>query len=325
VVTEPADGLITNQTEMSVSGTTTPGALLTVNDLAVSVDVSGAYIKGIPLIEGANTISINACLADDCVSETRSVILDTVAPEVGVAALEGSAVYVSLTDNPSGSGLNLEAVAMSLDGDVATWIYDQTRKALRIDAGTLEIGTHAVTVSATDLAGNAVQKAVTFETGESSGLHIEILDVPGRVIEEETGMLMMSLTQQEAQTHSWHLPGITNNPAQGFQSLLDDWYKKHTSGWPEGAFDFGKPKHEKIEIPSIECSAATENIPSVATKTIEIAVDGDVIAAVQTSGEVNESSIEVRIDGEIVPHEYDKKTKKIKGDAKGLKRGTHTA
>jgi hypothetical protein len=106
--------LITNQTSITVSGTVTPGAVVTVNEVAAGVDAAGVFNKEIPLIEGANTIEATACLADDCVSETRAVVLDTVAPEAGAASVDGGAVYVLLSDNPGGSGLNLEVVNVSL-------------------------------------------------------------------------------------------------------------------------------------------------------------------------------------------------------------------
>lgn len=84
-ITSPADGLITNEESLTVSGTTndvtsTP-VTVTVNGTPVTVQTNGSFTTTITLKSGANTITVIATDAAGLKTTiTRTVTLDTGAP-----------------------------------------------------------------------------------------------------------------------------------------------------------------------------------------------------------------------------------------------------
>lgn len=95
-VTSPADGLVTNNATLTVSGTTNDATsspvTLTVNGKAVTVAANGSFSTNVQLTEGSNTITIVATdSAGKSTTVTRVVTLDTAAPTI---------VSVTLTPNP---------------------------------------------------------------------------------------------------------------------------------------------------------------------------------------------------------------------------------
>ncbi len=104
-VTTPADGLITNQTTGTVSGTTSDATsspvtlTITVNGSsvgAVTVDGDGNFSKTVTYAEGSNTVVITATdSAGKTTSVTRTVTVDTIPPEF---------VSVTLAPNPVDAG-----------------------------------------------------------------------------------------------------------------------------------------------------------------------------------------------------------------------------
>ena len=104
-VTSPADGLITNQAELTVSGTTSDATsspvtvTITVGGVdqgAVTIGSDGAFSKVIALANGANTIIITATDTSGKTSTiTRTVTLKTTAPVIK---------SVSITPNPVDCG-----------------------------------------------------------------------------------------------------------------------------------------------------------------------------------------------------------------------------
>ncbi len=104
-ITTPADGLITNQTAGTVSGTTSDATsspvtlTVKVNGSsvgAVTVDGDGNFSRSVTYAEGSNTVVITATdSAGKTTSVTRTVTVDTVPPEF---------VSVTLTPNPVDAG-----------------------------------------------------------------------------------------------------------------------------------------------------------------------------------------------------------------------------
>jgi flagellar hook assembly protein FlgD len=104
-VTAPVDGLITNQTAVNVTGTTSdvtsnPTVItVTVNGVdagTVTVDGSGNFSKGITLKSGANTVVVKATdSAGLSTTITRNITVDTVAPTI---------TLVELVPNPVDAG-----------------------------------------------------------------------------------------------------------------------------------------------------------------------------------------------------------------------------
>lgn len=99
-VTAPAEGLITNKTTVTVSGTTndvtSSPVTLTVNGKAVTVGSDGTFSTTVTLSSGSNTITIVATdSAGKSTTVTRTVTLDTGAPVFN---------SVTITPNPVDCG-----------------------------------------------------------------------------------------------------------------------------------------------------------------------------------------------------------------------------
>lgn len=104
-ITSPAQGLITNESTVTVKGTTndaTSSPVLVVikvndgEDISVTVGSNGSFTKNVTLVEGNNTIKIIATdSAKKQTTVTRTVELDTKPPVFGT---------VTLTPNPVDSG-----------------------------------------------------------------------------------------------------------------------------------------------------------------------------------------------------------------------------
>ena len=99
-VSAPIDGLVTNVSTVTVSGTTndvtsTP-VTLTVNGTTVSVAQDGSFSTTVNLVEGSNTITVVATDAAGLSSTvTRTVTLNTVAPTI---------TSITITPNPVDAG-----------------------------------------------------------------------------------------------------------------------------------------------------------------------------------------------------------------------------
>jgi len=108
-INSPADGYITNDSTVTVSGvtndaTSTP-VTITVNGSTVTVNSDGTFSKAVTLNEGANTITVVAKdAAGKTTTVTRTVTLDTGAP---------SFVSVSITPNPVDAG-NTYVISVSV-------------------------------------------------------------------------------------------------------------------------------------------------------------------------------------------------------------------
>ena len=100
-VISPADGLITNDPSLVVSGTTNDATSstvrVTVNGESATV-VSGSFSHTITLTEGTNTITVVATdLAGKTTTVTRTVTLDTVAPVISSISITPNPVDVGAT------------------------------------------------------------------------------------------------------------------------------------------------------------------------------------------------------------------------------------
>ena len=99
-LSNPTDGLITNNKSLTVSGTTNDATsspvTVKVNGSAVSVSSTGTFSTTITLVEGSNTITVVATdSAGKSSTVTRKVTLDTKAPTISA---------VTLTPNPVDGG-----------------------------------------------------------------------------------------------------------------------------------------------------------------------------------------------------------------------------
>lgn len=99
-VSAPAEGLVTNAQELTVTGTTNDATskpvTVTVNGEAVAVNGDGTFSKAITLASGTNTVTVIATdKAGKTTTVTRTVVLDTGAPVIH---------SVTLTPNPVDAG-----------------------------------------------------------------------------------------------------------------------------------------------------------------------------------------------------------------------------
>ncbi len=99
-LSNPADGLVTNNKSLTVSGTTNDATsspvTVKVNGTAVTVGSNGTFSTTITLVEGSNTITVVATdSAGKSSTVTRKVTLDTKAPTISA---------VTLTPNPVDGG-----------------------------------------------------------------------------------------------------------------------------------------------------------------------------------------------------------------------------
>lgn len=80
-VQNPVDGLMTNGPIVGVSGTTEPGATLTVNGQFFEVDTGGLFVGLVPVADGDSMVTVKSCDAvGNCVSVNRNVFVDTESP-----------------------------------------------------------------------------------------------------------------------------------------------------------------------------------------------------------------------------------------------------
>ncbi|WP_246074269.1 ThuA domain-containing protein [Nonomuraea terrae] len=93
--------------------------------------------------------------------------LDATKPELTVGGLTGDGKYgdsaqVTVTAEGKDEGSGIDTVAATLDGE-------ELKLGERLDLSTLALGTHQITVTATDKAGNATEQAVTLTVTTSFG------------------------------------------------------------------------------------------------------------------------------------------------------------
>lgn len=101
-VSSPADKLVTNNSSLTVSGTTSDATSkiksITVNGSAATVNSDGSWSKTITLSSGSNTITIVATdNAGKTTTVTRTVTLDTGAPVISAVTLNPNPVDAGKT------------------------------------------------------------------------------------------------------------------------------------------------------------------------------------------------------------------------------------
>ncbi|MEW8000840.1 MAG: RHS repeat-associated core domain-containing protein [Candidatus Thiodiazotropha endolucinida] len=102
----PIDGLLTNQPELTVSGSVSEAATVTLNGEALMLAIDHTFSETLTLIEGNNEISLQATdLAGNVTDLSALVVLDTLSPAaVDLALIQVSEVIdgeVTVTGDPS--------------------------------------------------------------------------------------------------------------------------------------------------------------------------------------------------------------------------------
>ncbi|MGP8110289.1 MAG: Ig-like domain-containing protein [Thermoplasmata archaeon] len=177
-LTSPTTGL-TNHSAVVVSGTTEPGATVTVDGSAVTVGVAGAFTTTLTLADGAHTIVVNATdAAGNRATVSVQVTVDTTAPSLAItspttgASVSTSDILVTGTAE-AGSTVVVDGYAVALSGG-GTFSIELP----------LSPGTNTITVTATDPAGNVASRSVVVSyavpaapTSQSSTPALSTLDL----------------------------------------------------------------------------------------------------------------------------------------------------
>lgn len=154
-VDAPADGLKTNQKDVTVSGTTEAGTTVTVNNNNVTVGTDGKFSTTVSLVEGGNTLTVSA--KDSLNNETtvtRNVTLDTTPPALTLTSpVDG---LLTNQENVTVEGTTESGATVAVNGNAVT-VDAQGRFSASIK---LSLGENTVTVETKDALGNAVSKSV---------------------------------------------------------------------------------------------------------------------------------------------------------------------
>ncbi|MEX2206810.1 MAG: hypothetical protein WEF50_11335 [Myxococcota bacterium] len=146
----PANGLLTGQSPILVSGTVSGTSPLVVNVNGVAAAVTGnSFSATVPLEEGVNTVTATATNAVGSDSAAVSVTLDTTPPIVTITAPANGAVFSSAPQIVAGTVLDASPItALSVAGTSAPPANSFTRS---LD---LQPGLNPIAVEASDAAGN---------------------------------------------------------------------------------------------------------------------------------------------------------------------------
>jgi len=151
----PASSL-TNRSAVVVSGTTEPGATLTVDGSPVSVGVSGAFATTLSLVDGPHTIVVVATdAAGNQASLSVPITVDTTAPSLSIA----SPTTGSLTKDPVAevTGTTEIGATVAVNG-VQSGVSSSGGFTVALP---LQEGLNTITATATDAAGNTATTSVT--------------------------------------------------------------------------------------------------------------------------------------------------------------------
>src|SRR5881296_110098 len=164
-LTSPSDGLITRQTNVTVSGTVTDLTAVTVNvnGIPLPVDPTGAFTGSVSLTEGTNILTVTATdAASNATSQVRTVILDTHPPILAVTAPARGLITKQVAVTVSGSVTDATVVTVAVNGTSLTVGADGHFSG----PVTLAEGPNTLTTIATDQAGNTTTdtRSVTLDT-----------------------------------------------------------------------------------------------------------------------------------------------------------------
>lgn len=163
----PDADLITNVAELSVSGSVSEFAQLTVNGQPIGLDLNNAFSHPVTLVEGTNTFTIQATdYVGNTATETVDVTLDTVPPQaipeegINVGDIAGGQIGVVIDT----SGLE--------EGDVITIVNRRTGEVTTIVVD----GTGTQTVMVAGLSGDRFDVVATDRATNSSDATVVLVD-----------------------------------------------------------------------------------------------------------------------------------------------------
>ncbi|HOO96248.1 MAG TPA: hypothetical protein PKV16_00595 [Caldisericia bacterium] len=144
---------VTNKKISTISGTTTPGAKITVNGNTVAVDSDGNFKTTVTLVEGSNSVQIISSLNGvPPTTKNITVFVDTIPPAImppRIPELIGAQKYTLKVRIEPGC-------QATVNGQKATVIYDQLTADISLTPGNNEI-----LIEAVDPAGNIARETLS--------------------------------------------------------------------------------------------------------------------------------------------------------------------
>jgi hypothetical protein len=162
----------TNHSPITVSGTTEPSVILTINGQPISVDASGLFTAFVPLSEGDNLITAQATdQAQNTTTITRTVTLDIIPPALTITSPEEGAVVESEVITVVGS--TEIGASLTISGTITTVEEDGSFGAWLI----LKPGVNIIPIVSTDAAGNSttIMRTVTYHFLEETKIYLPII------------------------------------------------------------------------------------------------------------------------------------------------------
>ncbi|MBJ6801087.1 hypothetical protein [Geomonas propionica] len=166
VVSTLANGSYTNKVTLNISGSATDaGGLqsLTINGQAVAVGADGSFSAAVTLVTGANVITVVAVdQAGNAQSDVRTITFDPTAPALAITApgdnSDSAQSYITVTGTVDES--SVVTVTDNSGNQTSAAISGNTFSA----TVNLVAGVNTITITATDLAGNATtaKRTVTY-------------------------------------------------------------------------------------------------------------------------------------------------------------------
>ncbi len=155
-LSSPTPAMITNNPQVTVSGTTDPGATIKVNGTSVPVAADGSFSEPLTLADGTYTFRVTATDAAGLATTiSRTITVDTKAPALTLASpstgllTRDPVVLVSGSTEPNATVVvNGVDAAVSGSGQFSVEIV-------------LQEGANTITATATDAAGNQAQASVS--------------------------------------------------------------------------------------------------------------------------------------------------------------------
>lgn len=165
-VTAPLDGLYTNMATLSVRGQASETmAAVTINGRAATINDTAFTLSDLQLTEGSNTITVEATdLAGNKGTETVSVTLDTIAPQLTVIGPDDGALLNNGQITFGGAAAEpvvsvVVNTSTPLSAGSSTTVQAGTNGGYTLPV-TLAEGSNTLTVTATDRAGNRTTSTI---------------------------------------------------------------------------------------------------------------------------------------------------------------------
>ena len=147
----PADGLVTFQSFVDVSGSTSNAVSVTVNGIAATLSGDAFATDAVPLVEGSNTITATVENASGSTTTTTiTVVRDPDLPVISVLSPGENAVIPEFTVTVQGTVVDDSLSVLTINGNVVPVVNEGFLHTVSL----LNEGNNLITLTATDSADN---------------------------------------------------------------------------------------------------------------------------------------------------------------------------